>query len=140
MPLHLPHGAVNNLGSGITALLASAELERGSYRNRFVAVPAGTPVAPLPQDRPTVHGPQAGFIRVRQIRLLEKIATEADGTRWWEIDVGTGDGAPRTGWAREKGQANVRLCSPWGWPGFEIVKGETSTPAQLYARHIVQQG
>ncbi|MEZ0470343.1 glycoside hydrolase family 19 protein [Luteimonas salinilitoris] len=85
------------------------------------------------------NGPQAGFLRVRQIKLLEKSAAEEDGTRWWEIDVGTADGSSRTGWAREKDHANVTLCSPWAWPGFEIVKGETSTPAQLYARHVVQQ-
>ncbi|MDH5823498.1 type VI secretion system Vgr family protein, partial [Luteimonas sp. RD2P54] len=62
LPLRVTHVAANNLGSGITALLASPDLERGSYRNRFVAVPAGTPVAPLPRDRPTVHGPQTARV------------------------------------------------------------------------------
>ncbi|MGH8086592.1 MAG: type VI secretion system Vgr family protein, partial [Lysobacter sp.] len=36
IPLTLEHIAANNLGSGIVALLDNAELERGSYRNRFV--------------------------------------------------------------------------------------------------------
>ncbi|NZA28124.1 calcium-binding protein [Luteimonas sp. SJ-92] len=94
----------------------------------------------FPLQTANASGPKAGFLRVRKIRLLEKTAAETDGTRWWEIDVGTADGASRTGWARENGHANVHLCSPWAWPGFEIVKGETSTPAQLYARHVVQQG
>ncbi|MEZ0470342.1 type VI secretion system Vgr family protein [Luteimonas salinilitoris] len=62
LPLRIAHVAVNNLGSGITALLASADLEHGSYRNRFAAVPAGTPVAPLPRPRPTVHGPQTAHV------------------------------------------------------------------------------
>src|SRR5690606_33254904 len=34
VPLHVVHVAVNNLGHGITALLAAPDLERGSYRNR----------------------------------------------------------------------------------------------------------
>ena len=62
VPLHVVHVAVNNLGHGITALLAAPELERGSYRNRFVAAPAGTPLAPLPRPRPTVHGPQTARV------------------------------------------------------------------------------
>lgn len=62
VPLHVVHVAVNNLGHGITALLAAPDLERGSYRNRFVAAPAGTPLAPLPRARPTVHGPQTARV------------------------------------------------------------------------------
>lgn len=62
VPLRLVHVAVNNLGHGITALLAAPDLEHGSYRNRFVAVAAGTPLAPLPHDRPRVHGPQTARV------------------------------------------------------------------------------
>src|SRR5690606_12533435 len=62
VPLHVVHVAVNNLGHGITALLAAPDLERGSYRNRFVAAPLGTPLAPLPRARPTVHGPQTARV------------------------------------------------------------------------------
>lgn len=62
VPLRVVHVAVNNLGHGITALLASPDLERGSYRSRFVAAPAGTPLAPLPRSRPTVHGPQTARV------------------------------------------------------------------------------
>ncbi|MFZ7096139.1 type VI secretion system Vgr family protein [Luteimonas dalianensis] len=62
VPLNVAHVGVNNLGSGITALLAAPDLEHGSYRNRFVAIPAGVPIAPLPRPRPTVHGPQTARV------------------------------------------------------------------------------
>ncbi|MCD7099396.1 hypothetical protein [Stenotrophomonas sp. MMGLT7] len=81
-------------------------------------------------------GPTANSIRVVAIKQLTKVAAEADGTRWWEVDVGTVEGSTRIGWVREKGHPQVTLCSPWDWPGFEIVEGEASTPEQLYARHI----
>lgn len=62
VPLAVEHVGTNNLGSGITALLASPDLEHGSYRNRFVATPVEVPVAPLAADRPTVHGPQTARV------------------------------------------------------------------------------
>ncbi|MGO1541114.1 MAG: type VI secretion system Vgr family protein [Luteimonas sp.] len=71
VPLSVIHVAANNLGSGIPILLGSSELEHGSYRNRFVAVPAGTPVTPLPRPRPTAHGPQTA----RVVGLPEAAAT-----------------------------------------------------------------
>ncbi|MEN1944677.1 type VI secretion system Vgr family protein [Luteimonas sp. MJ293] len=62
VPLNVVHVGVNNLGAGITALLAAPDLEQGSYRNRFVAAPAGVPIAPLPRPRPTAHGPQTARV------------------------------------------------------------------------------
>src|SRR5690606_26765770 len=47
VPLNVVHVGANNLGAGITALLAAPDLEHGSYRNRFVASPAGVAIAPL---------------------------------------------------------------------------------------------
>ncbi|QCU72617.1 type VI secretion system tip protein VgrG [Luteimonas yindakuii] len=61
-PLAVEHVGANNLGSGITALLARPDLEQGSYRNRFIATPVEVPVAPLPGDRPRVHGPQTARV------------------------------------------------------------------------------
>ena len=54
--------AVNNLDHGIAELLGHTELERGSYRNRFLATDAQVPLRALPQDRPTVHGPQTARV------------------------------------------------------------------------------
>ena len=62
IPLVVAHTATNNLESDIAELLAAPELERGSYRNRFVAVPVGTALRPLPQDRPSVHGLQSARV------------------------------------------------------------------------------
>ena len=62
VPLSVVHVGVNNLGSGITALLAAPDLEHGSYRNRFLAAPAGVPIVPLPRPRPTAHGPQTARV------------------------------------------------------------------------------
>ncbi|MGY0797714.1 type VI secretion system Vgr family protein [Lysobacter sp. A286] len=67
LPLVIEHIAANNLGSGIVALLDSAftgsgDLERGSYRNRFLAVTADTPIVPVSRPRPTVHGLQTAHV------------------------------------------------------------------------------
>ncbi len=66
--LRVQHAGVNNLGSGVAALRHADDpstadaLENGSYRNRFVAVTADTPVRALPRDRPTVHGPMTALV------------------------------------------------------------------------------
>jgi type VI secretion system secreted protein VgrG len=62
LPLAVEHVAANNLGSGIVELLDHADLERGSYRNRFVAVPADTAIVPLPRPRPTAPGAQTARV------------------------------------------------------------------------------
>ncbi|MUG03733.1 type VI secretion system tip protein VgrG, partial [Bacillus tequilensis] len=62
VPLAVEHIAANNLGSGVAGLAAAPELERGSYRNRFLAVPEGTPVVPTPADKPTAPGLQTARV------------------------------------------------------------------------------
>jgi type VI secretion system VgrG family protein len=62
VPLSVMHVAANNLGSGVVDLLDAPDLERGSYRNRFVAVPEGTPLRALPVDRPTAPGLQTARV------------------------------------------------------------------------------
>lgn len=56
------HAAVNNLESGIAELLGHSELERGSYRNQFLATDASVAIRALPQDKPSLHGPQAARV------------------------------------------------------------------------------
>ncbi|WP_269792304.1 type VI secretion system Vgr family protein [Stenotrophomonas sp. Iso1] len=56
------HVAVNNLDHGIAELLGHTTQERGSYRNRFLATGTQVPLRALPQDRPTVHGPQTARV------------------------------------------------------------------------------
>ena len=60
--LAVSHVAVNNLAHGIADACGDAELECGSYRNRFLATDAQVPLRALPQDRPTVHGPQTARV------------------------------------------------------------------------------
>ncbi len=62
VPVVIEHEGVNNLGAEIGALLARSELESGHYRNRFVAVPAGTRLVPPYRERPTVHGVQTAIV------------------------------------------------------------------------------
>ncbi|RNF84525.1 type VI secretion system Vgr family protein, partial [Montanilutibacter psychrotolerans] len=62
VPLLVEHVAANNLstsasqangaGHGVAALLDAAGTERGTYRNRFLAVPRDTAIVPLPRPRP----------------------------------------------------------------------------------------
>ncbi|MGE8225072.1 MAG: type VI secretion system Vgr family protein [Stenotrophomonas sp.] len=56
------HAAVNNLESGIAELLGHSELERGSYRNQFLATDASVAIRALPQDKPSLHGPQTARV------------------------------------------------------------------------------
>lgn len=60
--LAIEHDARNNLDPGIAALLGDSALEHGSYRNRFTAVPASTPLRPLPRPRPQAGGPQTARV------------------------------------------------------------------------------
>jgi predicted chitinase len=132
--------------------------EKDKYPRRQVVVPSGPPVwvdkalmgadtsvagrslkawSTFPLQASQANGPEAGFIRVAAIKKLKKVATEPDGTRWWEVDVGKIDGSSGVGWAREKDHAKVTLCSPWDWPGFEFIEADGTTPEALYARHVV---
>ncbi|QBG92884.1 glycoside hydrolase family 19 protein [Xanthomonas oryzae] len=132
--------------------------EKDKYPRRQVLVPSGAPVwvqkalmgadasvagrslkawSTFPLQASQANGPEAGFIRVAAIKTLKKVATEADGTRWWEVDVGKIDGNSAVGWAREKDHAKVTLCSPWEWPGFEFIEADGTTSEALYARHVV---
>ena len=62
VPLVIEHIAVNNLGSGIVEMFQAPELERGSYRNRFLVVPDGTALAPNPALKPTAPGMQTARV------------------------------------------------------------------------------
>lgn len=139
---------------------ALGKAAKKAYGRREVLVPAGTPIwvqksllggnrfvinremqawSKFPLDAAAAAGAEAGYLRVAPIATLKKMAAEADGTRWWQIDVGTQDGGSQTGWAREKDHAKVTLCTPWDWPGFEVLKTDTTTPASFYANLRVQQ-
>ncbi|QOW21541.1 type VI secretion system Vgr family protein [Novilysobacter avium] len=63
LPLVIEHRAANNLDSGIAELLGPAGgIERGNYRNRFLAVTAETPVVPVARYKPTAPGLQTAIV------------------------------------------------------------------------------
>ncbi|KAA3653745.1 MAG: type VI secretion system tip protein VgrG [Proteobacteria bacterium] len=67
--LSVRHQAANNLGAGMARLLASTELESGSYRNDFVAQAAHSPVVPTPTPKPKVP-PQTARVVGHQAAAL----------------------------------------------------------------------
>lgn len=62
VPLRVEHLAANNLTSNATAILDASGLERGSYRNRFLAVPLGTAIVPLARPKPIAPGAQTARV------------------------------------------------------------------------------
>ncbi len=60
--LAVQHEAANNLGSEAAQLLQSSDLEAGSYRNRFQAVPAAATLVPFFLPKPRVSGVQVALV------------------------------------------------------------------------------
>ncbi|WP_174976644.1 MULTISPECIES: lytic transglycosylase domain-containing protein [Burkholderia cepacia complex] len=60
--------------------------------------------------------------------------------RWWNVIVGTKDGKTRQGWVREEDHPKVSLCSPWDWPGFELVDNSSVTPSEMFKRCLFVSG
>lgn len=85
-------------------------------------------------------GPEVAHPRVIPIKALGESVNEEDGTRWWNVEAGNSDGESVWGWVRERDHANVRLCTPWDWPGFEVVQVDNTRPDQLYANQVHRQG
>ncbi|WP_053102419.1 type VI secretion system Vgr family protein [Thiopseudomonas alkaliphila] len=52
IPLSIQHVATNNLTSGSAHSTKASLLEQGNYRQRFIAVPTGTPIAPTVLPKP----------------------------------------------------------------------------------------
>ena len=60
--LAVEHHATNNLGSQIAELLDNTELEHGTYKNHFHAVPAAAAIVPRWIPKPTSHGTQPAIV------------------------------------------------------------------------------
>ncbi|AXV70348.1 type VI secretion protein [Ralstonia solanacearum] len=60
--LQVEHEAANNLGTDLARLLSTTNIESGSYRNRFTAVPAEAPIVPAYRRRPTAPEGQAAVV------------------------------------------------------------------------------
>lgn len=59
--LAVEHHGANNLGTQAAHLLDASGIEPGTYRNRFIAQTADTPMVPLPRSRP-VAGAQSALV------------------------------------------------------------------------------
>lgn len=91
-------------------------------------------------------GPGADFRDVFRRADLDKLdaqdlAKDDKGQHWWNITIGTKDGATRQGWVCEKDHPLTRMCGPWDWPGFELVDNSSIKPIDMFKRylHITQQ-
>jgi len=64
--LHVEHEAANNLGSQAAQALGDSDLEHGSYRNTFGALPAAAPLAPGWRAKPTAPEGLAAMVVAAQ--------------------------------------------------------------------------
>ncbi|MEY2843887.1 MAG: hypothetical protein RI920_1924, partial [Pseudomonadota bacterium] len=60
--LSVQHEAANNLGAEAAALLQASDVDAGSYRNHFDAVPAAATLVPPAPARPPAPGPQTALV------------------------------------------------------------------------------
>jgi len=127
---------------------------RLNYQRREVQIADGSPIW---MDRHDVHNPagksawcqfplqtdQTNTPTAAQPRTIAKAvldklaegrkASDDQGTKWWNIDVGSENGHSARGWVCEQNHPQTRWQSPWDWPGFATLQ-ETATPAQLMQR------
>ncbi|MDN7514194.1 lytic transglycosylase domain-containing protein [Burkholderia sp. AU45251] len=95
----------------------------------------------FPLDVSKASGPGAGFRDVMSRAQLDKLgadktAIDDKGHHWWNITVGSKDGADQQGWVCDTDHPNVQFRSPWEWPGFELVDNGSVNPDDMYKRHI----
>jgi muramidase (phage lysozyme) len=86
-------------------------------------------------------GPGADFRDVfRRVDLnkldAQNVAKDDKGQYWWNITIGTKDGATRQGWVCEKDHPLTRMCGPWDWPGFELVDNSSIKPVDMLKRYL----
>ena len=71
----ITHEAANNLGHEAAQLLQRTDVEEGTYRNTFEAVPASARLVPMPQRQPTAPGLQAAVVVANE---SEPLTTDRD--------------------------------------------------------------
>ena len=81
-------------------------------------------------------GEAVAHSRVVPVGSIEQVVKEADDIRWFQVEAGTSSSGEVSGWVRESGHANVELCSPWAWPGFELFDVGELEPRELFAREL----
>lgn len=81
-------------------------------------------------------GESVAHSRVVPVGAIEQVVKETDDIRWFQVQAGTSSSGEVSGWVRESGHANVELCSPWAWPGFELFDVGELEPRELFAREL----
>ena len=76
MVLSVTHEAANKLGTQAAQVLRATDIEQGSYRNHFQAVPATTRPLARTFDRPTAAGLQTATVMAAE---GEPLTTDRDG-------------------------------------------------------------
>lgn len=74
--ISITHEAANNLGAEAAQILQTSDLDQGSYRNQFTAIPADVRLVPLPSIAPTAPGPQTALVVTANGDL---VTTDRDG-------------------------------------------------------------
>ncbi|MDE2593271.1 MAG: type VI secretion system tip protein VgrG [Burkholderiales bacterium] len=72
----ITHEAANNLGAEAAQILQTTDLDQGSYRNQFSAVPFDVRLVPMPSMAPTAPGPQTAIVVTAN---GEPVTTDRDG-------------------------------------------------------------
>lgn len=130
--LAVEHHITNNLGMQAAQLLQATDLEHGTYKNHFQAVPATQPLLPPPQRRPTAPGAQTALVvgldgepltTERNHRVLLQFAWQR-GERPWPgglphdtLSPDTQGNAP----GNERSGQWVRVALPWAGANWGAV-------------------
>ncbi|MGY0559257.1 calcium-binding protein [Luteimonas sp. A277] len=115
-------------------------VSRGTADQQALVTPPGRAWSQFPLQAANAGGEAVGYSRVIPVAAIEESLKEADGTRWFQVDAPTSSGELTRGWVRESGHANVEICSPWAWPGFEIFDVAELEPRELFARELAASG
>ena len=76
----ITHEAANNLGAEAAQILQTTDLDAGSYRNQFSAVPADVRLVPMPSLAPTAPGPQTAIVVTAvHSNVSDPVTTDRDG-------------------------------------------------------------
>ncbi|AWH89620.1 hypothetical protein HYN51_14320 [Limnobaculum parvum] len=106
--------------------------ERGRRTDTASALPAWKS---FPLKEVTAESPVTGFMRVLPLSQIKKEDKVSEGqTIWWRIESGNEQGEDISGWVKEGG--TVTRCSPWSWPGFELIEEQSQPSEQAAAKEL----
>ena len=78
--ISITHEAANNLGAEAAKILQTSDLDEGSYRNHFQAVPADVRLVPLPAAPCMAPGPQTAIVVTAvHSNVSDPVTTDRDG-------------------------------------------------------------